>query len=614
LWPSEMASVLSSFWLVLSVLIGALRLCEAFQRHDDRLHLRPRQSAQLPPVVPPPSYNFSMPLDHFNASDNRTWNDVFYVNDTFYKPGGPVIYFDFGEGGLDDYGAARLLADWNGTVSPATQVARAVNGVIVTLGHRYYDASFPLPVNLTLPYPIGEPLNGAAAYRYLTVEQALEDMVYFAKHFDKLKLGPGNAVLGGTGCHGGTSGLSPDKTAWIYIGGSYPGLRSALSRIRSPEIWFAAWSSSGIVQADPGGSDYYNSVYRALSRNCTADVQAALFLADDILLGNDTEAQLDLRRRVALASLRAPDSGTLANLDQFATTRTTYNVASDLTPYTFQLFQNTGFRYGPQVTCDFMEHFNVGAYFNNVSRFSNDSLGYYSAFLYNPDDAEPPVGGIAAHWNASVALAAYLYAVAQSNQFADDTIVAKSLELFLLDPETQLYGGENEKSWFWQQLAELGDITYTNTTNPLRLTSALLDYATVRRAEEAMFMTIPPSAFPLAPNTTYVDSFGGRNMQPSNVMFTVGEFDPWRPETVFSLEQDNLGSPIRNATQQIPACGVPPPGTDVFGLVYGGAVHVEDMGYSPGAYRGSEGDLPVHIGSELFLKALQVWLPCFNAK
>ena len=40
-----------------------------------------------------------MPLDHF-TTDKRTFKNRFFVNDTYYKPGGPVFFFDNGEQGV----------------------------------------------------------------------------------------------------------------------------------------------------------------------------------------------------------------------------------------------------------------------------------------------------------------------------------------------------------------------------------------------------------------------------------------------------------------------------------------------------------------------------------
>lgn len=36
-------------------------------------------------------YWFEQRLDHFNPTNIKTWQQRYFINDTFYKPGGPVL-------------------------------------------------------------------------------------------------------------------------------------------------------------------------------------------------------------------------------------------------------------------------------------------------------------------------------------------------------------------------------------------------------------------------------------------------------------------------------------------------------------------------------------------
>jgi len=47
-----------------------------------------------PSMVYVPEYNATLPIDHFNTTDTRIFNNRYFVNDTHYKPGEPVIFFD----------------------------------------------------------------------------------------------------------------------------------------------------------------------------------------------------------------------------------------------------------------------------------------------------------------------------------------------------------------------------------------------------------------------------------------------------------------------------------------------------------------------------------------
>ena len=44
-----------------------------------------------------PALTLQIPIDHYNVSDNRTYSNRYWVNARYYKPGGPVFYFDSGE-------------------------------------------------------------------------------------------------------------------------------------------------------------------------------------------------------------------------------------------------------------------------------------------------------------------------------------------------------------------------------------------------------------------------------------------------------------------------------------------------------------------------------------
>lgn len=46
----------------------------------------------------PPDMFYTQTLDHFDVTDSRTWQQRYWVNDTFYKPGGNVFLYVEGEG------------------------------------------------------------------------------------------------------------------------------------------------------------------------------------------------------------------------------------------------------------------------------------------------------------------------------------------------------------------------------------------------------------------------------------------------------------------------------------------------------------------------------------
>ena len=139
-------------------------------------------------------------------------------------------------------------------------------------------------------------------WKYLTVDQALEDFAVFANGFtlpsaSRVKLQSADA-------------LKPQNTPWIVVGASYPGVRAALLRVRNPEVVFASWSSSAPVQAQINMASYYEAAERALPRNCSSDWVAVTKYVDDILMGSNTTEQIRVKRALYVARMSGPGGNT----------------------------------------------------------------------------------------------------------------------------------------------------------------------------------------------------------------------------------------------------------------------------------------------------------------
>ncbi|OQE29479.1 hypothetical protein PENSTE_c002G01188 [Penicillium steckii] len=174
------------------------------------------------------SHFFRAPLDHFNESDHRTFNNRYFVNDTYYRPGGPVFLYDSGEIGLTPSTVAQFLVEMGAESS------------IMKLAKRHHD-------------------------------QALEDVILFANNFQLKHL---------------DHNLTAGNTLWIFIGSSYPGSRAAFARLRSPETFYASWASSAVIKSRDDGSAYFDTVQRAMPESCKSDYLAAIKYMDEILDGN----------------------------------------------------------------------------------------------------------------------------------------------------------------------------------------------------------------------------------------------------------------------------------------------------------------------------------------
>jgi len=143
---------------------------------------------------------------------------------------------------------------------------------------------------------------GFDQWKYLTTDQALEDFTVFAKGFtipsaSRIKLKSADD-------------LQPQKTPWIVVGASYPGVRAALLRVRNPEVVFASWSSSAPVQAQINMASYYQAVERALPRNCSSDWVAVTKYVDGVLMGTNITEQLRVKKALYVARKSGPGGNT----------------------------------------------------------------------------------------------------------------------------------------------------------------------------------------------------------------------------------------------------------------------------------------------------------------
>lgn len=214
-------------FICFGVMVSGFQMHLSPMRHNQK-HLFKRQSADekyyMGPLVP--SYNFSMPFDHFNTSDERRYNNRYWVNDTYYQPGGPVFFLDNGELGVSNYTAAAWLAEVNGT-SAVMELARRYNGLAIMWELRYYGNSTLFPINTTddggaISFFGHEPVDAPESWQFNTVEQALADVAYFAAN-----------ISNGPYQNGNMTALLPQNTPWIWVGGSYPGIRGAWMRVRT---------------------------------------------------------------------------------------------------------------------------------------------------------------------------------------------------------------------------------------------------------------------------------------------------------------------------------------------------------------------------------------------
>ncbi|OJA10855.1 hypothetical protein AZE42_13461 [Rhizopogon vesiculosus] len=151
----------------------------------------------LPPITT--IYYFDQLVDH-NNTGLGTFQQRYWMNWEFYQPGGPIILMTPGEGdaeGSDGYLTNKSI---NGLI------AQQQKGATIIIEHRFFGYSNPYD-DLT-----------SQSLAVLTIQQAIDDLVYFTTNAD-LPMPGGDAV-------------KPGQAPWILIGGSYSGALTSWTMVK----------------------------------------------------------------------------------------------------------------------------------------------------------------------------------------------------------------------------------------------------------------------------------------------------------------------------------------------------------------------------------------------
>lgn len=208
------------------------------------LHGRPKHGLLGAPKLPqgsvlPPDMWLKQKLTHFNYADTRTWQQRYFVNDTFYKPNGPIFLMIGGEGTANP--AWMLQGAW-------IEYAKKYHAICFLLEHRYYGKSHP-----TSDLSVDN-------LQFLSSEQALADLAYFIQYVKhKYNL------------------LSKDQKL-ITFGGSYPGSLSAWFRVKYPHLVDGAVATSAPIFAQLNFKEYLQVVVSSLATTgpgCNKNIKMA---------------------------------------------------------------------------------------------------------------------------------------------------------------------------------------------------------------------------------------------------------------------------------------------------------------------------------------------------
>ncbi|KAG0695749.1 peptidase S28 [Suillus ampliporus] len=222
-------------------------------------------------------YYFDQLIDH-NDPGLGTFQQRYWMNWEFYEPGGPIILMTPGE--VDAYVYQGYVT--NGSINGL--IAQQQKGAAILIEHRFFGSSNPYD-NLT-----------SQSLALLTIEQAIDDLVYFATMAD-LPMAGGDAV-------------KPGQAPWILIGGSYSGALTSWTMVNKPGIFWAGYASSAVVETITDYYSYFTPIREYMPQNCSSDVEAVIAYLDWMYAVNDTAGIRILKEAFGL--------GDLTHVDDFA--------------------------------------------------------------------------------------------------------------------------------------------------------------------------------------------------------------------------------------------------------------------------------------------------------
>lgn len=465
---------------------------------------RDLQGHHVFPAVPalkasqPSTLTIDIPIDHF-STQSKTFANRYWVNATYYKPGGPVFLQDVGEQTVTDDFVQSYLMEVD-TASAVMQLAKRYNGLGLMIEHRFYGDSMPFPVD----EQTGLPPDGYEAFQYHTTEQALEDVVYIASNFQP------------KGLEQSWDQLSPSRAPWVFLGGSYGGNRAAWLRLRNPDVIYASWASSAPVQTTINMASYYEQVYKDMTANCSADMAAAGdYLTSVLTNGTDTEKNF----AIILSNLAQQP----ANISQYSSlsnqeimqafkgaNQTDFGVAYNLGNFVTSALQSFGFNLALLPYCNVVERF-------NPESLSTSSIGALIESIFsNPLDVRPSSKGIGATYNDEGAYYAIIYGIFTQNS---DILKAQSGNT---QQQIDYSVIRDTVSWTYQTCTDFGYFQVANTSSQYNLLSSFINVTSWQEEQcNALFGNF--TTFPSSPDTQkLVDKYGGWKMNPSQVMFTDG--------------------------------------------------------------------------------------------
>ncbi|PIB01738.1 putative serine protease EDA2 [Cercospora beticola] len=243
-------------------------------RSNNACHLPLRPTSSHKSIPPHGRENFAQLIDHTDPGLGL-FSQAYLWNSSFWRPGAPIVVFLPGESPIDKYGIITQAE-----FSTVGVIAENLGAATIILEHRYFGSSFPYS-NLT-----------KVNLQYLTVDNALKDVVRFAQNF----IAPWT-----------NDPSTAEDVPWILIGGSYSAAQTGWIANIFPGTFWAYLSASPILQAIPSYWAYFLPLIEHGPKSCIRLLSSVTRFIDDVISAGDDESLQAIKTLFGLAEMKTPD-------------------------------------------------------------------------------------------------------------------------------------------------------------------------------------------------------------------------------------------------------------------------------------------------------------------
>ncbi|KAK2003332.1 endoprotease [Colletotrichum falcatum] len=218
---------------------------------------------------------FQQYIDH-NDLDKGTFPQSFWFNATYWEgPGSPIVFYTPGQNAATD--RLQYLTD---TTLPGL-VAKTLGGAVVLVEHRYFGDSFPFS-NLT-----------TENMQYLTLEQVVADFVHFARTVDL----PFDASMQSR----------PSQVPWVWIGNSYSAALAAWAEKLVPGTFWAYYASGAMTNVINDFWQFNYPTQQGMPSECRSSFEAIIAHVDSVFQSGSREEQEEIKKQFGLQDLTRLD-------------------------------------------------------------------------------------------------------------------------------------------------------------------------------------------------------------------------------------------------------------------------------------------------------------------